>query len=415
MHVVLNQLASLRSKAGVGHYTHELLAALRREFADDCWSAFPDGWTARVVEEAGRWIRLFPSRRATRSKSVQDHQIFSATQSSRSFRVNWLDAIHGRARTFVQDCLTHQLRIRTRREAFDLYHEPNYLPVDSDLPTVATFHDLSLLLYPQWHPPERVRHFERQLPGVLKRCRHFLVDCRSVREEAIRHLGLSRDRVSVATIGIRRHLRPLSKAETAEGVRRAGLPPRYLLYVGTIEPRKNLLGLLRAYCELPASFRTRWPLILVGGWGWNTTEVAEFFHTRGAPAGVRYLGYLPERCLAAVYNGARALLYPSYYEGFGLPPLEMLACGGAVICSTASALVENVGGQAHLLHPDDHTGWRAALIRVTTDDDWWRELRRGAVECARPFTWERCAHETREVYRKALGLQGTPSQDRRAG
>jgi alpha-1,3-rhamnosyl/mannosyltransferase len=101
------------------------------------------------------------------------------------------------------------------------------------------------------------------------------------------------------------------------------------------------------------------------------------------------------------------LVFPSLYEGFGLPPVEMLACGGAVLASTAGAVAETVGRQAHLVEPLDVDGWRKAMLRVATDDDWWRGLRRGAVEAARPFTWERCAADTLRVYRHLCGQSQT--------
>src|SRR5207302_7892566 len=125
-----------------------------------------------------------------------------------------------------------------------------------------------------------------------------------------------------------------------------------------------LLVLLRAYCALPERLRLRWPLVLVGGWGWNTGELAAYLHQQARPRGVIHLGYVAEEHLAAVYNGARALVYPSLYEGFGLPPVEMMACGGAVLASTAGALVETVGSRAHLIDPHDIVGWRASMARV---------------------------------------------------
>ena len=117
-----------------------------------------------------------------------------------------------------------------------------------------------------------------------------------------------------------------------------------------------------------------------------------------------HLGYVADADLPVLYNGARALVYPSLYEGFGLPPVEMLACGGAVLASTAGALAETVGGQAHLIPAADEDGWRAAMLRVVTEDEWWQSLRQGAVEAARPYTWERCAATALRVYRQACGL-----------
>jgi alpha-1,3-rhamnosyl/mannosyltransferase len=181
------------------------------------------------------------------------------------------------------------------------------------------------------------------------------------------------------------------------------LPRRYLLYVGTIEPRKNIPTLLRAYCSLPDGIRSDWPLVLVGSWGWNSGGVADYLASEARQRGVLYRNYVAEGDLAALYNGARALVFPSLYEGFGLPPVEMLACGGAVLASTAGAVAETVGRQAHLIEPMDVDGWRQAMLRVVRDDDWWKELRRGAAEVARPFTWERCAADTLRVYRLLCG------------
>jgi alpha-1,3-rhamnosyl/mannosyltransferase len=209
--------------------------------------------------------------------------------------------------------------------------------------------------------------------------------------------------------GIRPNLQPLKIEQVRAGLRALGLPPRYLLFLGTLEPRKNVLMLLRAYCSLPGWLRERYPLVLVGGTGWNCLDIHEYVNREGKHKGVIHVGYLADEHLPTLYNGARALLFPSLYEGFGLPPLEMLACGGAVLASPAGAVAEVAGRKAHLLDPGDGDGWRQAIMRVTTDEDWWLELRRGAVESARPFTWERCAEETLAVYQRVLtGEQTLP-------
>jgi alpha-1,3-rhamnosyl/mannosyltransferase len=201
--------------------------------------------------------------------------------------------------------------------------------------------------------------------------------------------------------------------QVAPVLHRLGLPPRYLLYLGTIEPRKNLMTLLHAYCALPSRLRDRWPLLLVGSWGWNAGELADFLQQKARPCGVIHQGYVEEAFIPAIYNGARALAYPSHYEGFGLPPVEMMACGGAVLASTAGALVETVGRRAHLLEPFDVDGWRDGLQRVLEDDDWWQALRRGVTVLAEPFTWDQCAADTLRVYRSVCGVP-EPATGRRA-
>jgi alpha-1,3-rhamnosyl/mannosyltransferase len=395
MRVVVNRLAALGLKTGIGHYTVQLLRCLRQQAGPDEIDPFPTGWVGKVRAACARLRPRLEPRAAPGQASPAGLRRAALEQARRL----------GRA------VIARYFRIVCARRRYDLYHETNFIPLAGDRPTVVTLHDLSVLLHPEWHPADRVALFERHFRKGLKDCAHFLAISEHGRQEVIRTLGIAPERVTRTYMGIRPGLGPLPPEAVAPVLRRLGLPPRYLLYLGTIEPRKNVLLLLRAYCGLPQAVRERWPLLLVGGWGWNTAEVAEYLHGEARHRGVIHLGYLDEEHVPAVYNGARALLYPSLYEGFGLPPVEMLACGGAVLASTAGAVAETVGGHAHLLPPSDLDEWRAALRRVAGDDDWWNELRRGAVAAARPYTWERCAADTLRVYRS---LAGAAAPTRRA-
>jgi alpha-1,3-rhamnosyl/mannosyltransferase len=302
--------------------------------------------------------------------------------------------------------MAQHFRLVCKLRGYDLYHEPNFIPLPCDQPTLATLHDLSVVLHPEWHPADRAAYFESHFHQGLARCSHFLAISEFGRQEMIRYLGIPPARITTTYMGIRPGLGPLPASHTARVLRQLQLPARYLLYLGTIEPRKNLLLLLQAYCTLPEKVRARWPLLLVGSWGWNTMGVADFLQREARHRGVLHRGYVAEQHLAAIYNGARALVYPSLYEGFGLPPVEMMACGGAVLASTAGALVETVGSRAHLIDPQDIDGWRRAMRRVVEDDDWWQELRSGTMAVARPFTWDRCAAQTWRIYR-AVGTDAT--------
>jgi glycosyltransferase involved in cell wall biosynthesis len=178
------------------------------------------------------------------------------------------------------------------------------------------------------------------------------------------------------------------------------LPSRYLLSVGTVEPRKNVQTLLTAFADLPAAVREACPLVLAGPWGWKSSGERAFFETTAKPLGAMHLGYVADDDLPALYAGASALLFPTFYEGFGLPPLEMLACGGAVVCSsTSEAVREVVGPCGEYVHPSDVPGWREMMRRAATDD----LRRRDGVERAAGFTWKRAAMETLDVYRAVLG------------
>ena len=183
---------------------------------------------------------------------------------------------------------------------------------------------------------------------------------------------------------------------------RLHLPPTYLLHIGTIEPRKNLLLLLRAYTSLAAELRARCPLVLVGPWGWRFEEVGVFYEAEARHRNVMHLGYVADADLPAVYNGARALVFPTLYEGFGMPAAEMLACGGAVVGSATPALTEVLGSCGTTIDPADADGWRTAMARVIAKPDWADELRRGGVERASEFTWANCARDTVKAYRAAV-------------
>src|SRR5262249_55832580 len=165
-------------------------------------------------------------------------------------------------------------------------------------------------------------------------------------------------------------------------------------------PRKNVATILRAYCMLPEALRRRHALVLVGAWGWKYREVREYYESTARPRGVVHLGYVADENLPALYNAARALVFPSHYEGFGLPPLEMLACGGAVISSAAAALREVLGKHAHFVEPEDVVAWRRAMGRILLDGGWHHKLCQAGRDRARQFSWEDTAERTWRIFRR---------------
>jgi alpha-1,3-rhamnosyl/mannosyltransferase len=393
MRVLVNALTAAGGRTGIGHYTAQLLRCLRDQADADAIDCFPSPWIRRARHA---WIRLRPWIEGENPPPTQAIRNISVSS-------NWRYRALHRLRSAGQTLLTRDLRAHCRHRDYDLYHEPNFIPLPSDLPTVATIHDLSVLLHPEWHPADRVANFAQRFREGLTRCVHFLAISEFARQEIIHTLNIRPEQVTRTYMGVRPGLGPMPPEQVEQALKRLNLPPRYLLYLGTIEPRKNLLTLLRAYCSLPATVRSRYPLLLVGGWGWNAGDVAAYLDHEAKARGVVHLGYVPDEHTPALYNGARALVFPSFYEGFGMPPLEMLACGGAVIASMAGAIAETVGRQAHLVNAPDLDGWRAAMLRVIEDDDWHAELCRGAEETAQPFTWEACAADTFSAYRLVSG------------
>jgi len=381
MRVLVNEISTWdRTKSGVGHYTSGLVTALAARRDVELFH-YPPPWLGLTLAGWKRGRRWLPLQGGAIPSSPW---IITAPASRPSLK-------HRLLQGHFQHCC--------HRGQFDLYHEPNFIPFQCELPTVVTIHDLSVLLHPEWHPAERVRHYEQRFHHSLARSSHVLTVSEFTRREVITALGWPPERVTRAYNGVRQSMKPLPADAVRVTLTRLRLPPRYLLHVGTIEPRKNLLMLLRTYGSLPPAIRESCPLVLVGGWGWNQDEIARLLESDGRRLGIVHLGYVADRDLPAIYNGATALVFPSFYEGFGLPVLEMMACGGAVLASTAEVLVELVADQAHLIDPHDAGGWRDAMARVVTDADWRSTLRAGAARKAARFTWEACAADTVKVYR----------------
>lgn len=386
MRVILNGLSTLRQKSGIGHYIDSLHACFRSLSAPDEVFLFPGAAASRMAKPFGRFVRGGGRGEGARRSILSPRR--------------WLGDSVQLALRMAKSGSKKLFRLASRR--FDLYHEPNYIPVPTDLPTVVTVHDLSVLMHPEWHPVDRVRSFEAAFSSGLERCHHVITDSQAIRREIIDVLGIAPDRVTAVPLGMRSVFRPMREETVASMLAPMKLKPGYLLHVGTIEPRKNLLMLMQAYADLPSGLRDRHPLILIGGWGWRTDKIRDFYESVGRRAGVRHIGYAPEECLPALYNGARALVFPSHYEGFGFPPLEMLACGGAVLASNVAAVKEIMPVGTKLLPTDDLAAWRDAMSHALRDDDFYTRLRRGGPAHAGQFQWDECARLTWDIYKRVL-------------
>jgi glycosyltransferase involved in cell wall biosynthesis len=387
MRVILNGVSALKPKTGVGHTTVNLHRALCEPKSDDRYWLFPGDALSRIGSAALRQI-------ASKKRAP-------AAASQQSQRPTLRSLVFDAAKAAYRE----SFRVAARWGRFDLYHEPNFVPIRTTLPTVVTVHDLSVLLHPEWHPADRVAFHEKHFLAGIAAAQHVIVVSEAVRDEMITVLGFDPRRVSAIHNGIDAQYVPQSRVCIDSLRSRRGLPPNYFLTVGTIEPRKNLLTVMKAFCDLPAEVRSACPLVLAGGWGWKSGPERDLFEREAQPRGAIHLGYVPDDDLPALYSGAAALLYPSFYEGFGLPVAEMLACGGAVIASTAAAVREVAGRHAPILEPLDVAGWRAAMLRTHREPDWLDSFRAGGVRHAARFQWSAAADETRSVYRRVLGLE----------
>lgn len=397
--VVVNDRPLRQTLTGVGHYIRQLLLALAEEdFGVDAAPFFYTHLSRRDWRRAGG---------AHESVAVAERRAGTAPRAAlpQSRKPWWL-------RRMMQGAYGAVFRALAGR--YDVYHEPNHIPMASRLPTVTTVHDLSVLEHPEWHPADRVKWYEAEFAAGVRQTRHFLAASEFTKHRMIERLGVPAERITVTL----QAARPAFFVQPAERVRPAlealDAPADAFLYVGTLEPRKNVTGLIDAYSRLPAPLRRRHPLLLIGAWGWKHDGLRARLARQGLADDVRLLGYLDDDNLARLYTSCRAFVWPTLYEGFGLPPLEAMACGAPVVVSDVTSLPEVVGDAGVRLSPSDIDGWTAAMRRLAEDEAWRGELARRGVERAAQFSWSRCARATAAVYRAVATAPVRPRRARSA-
>ena len=295
------------------------------------------------------------------------------------------------------------LGVEVARLRLDLLHSPDFIPPAFGYRrSVVTVHDLNFLYYPQFLTAESHRYYNQQIEWAVRRAAHILADSHATKFDLTLMLDVPPEKVTVVHLAADLSFRPLPGAEARRIAARYGLEPGYLLFVGTLEPRKNLPGLLQAYRLLLDGKVTAAPLVLVGGKGWLYDEIFERVEALRLTGQVRLLHDVPDADLPGVYNVASVLAMPSFYEGFGLPALEAMACGTPVVVADRASLPEVVGEAGLLVNPDDPDDIAQALTRVLTDEPLRAQMQELGLAQAARFTWKRTAQETLTVYREVL-------------
>jgi glycosyltransferase involved in cell wall biosynthesis len=283
-----------------------------------------------------------------------------------------------------------------------LYHATEHLLMPlRDTPTVLTVHDLIFELFPQHHKRLNYWFLKNAMPVFVRRADAIIAISESTRRDLMQNYGTPADKITVVYEGASPAFQPAGPAAIS-GVRRAyDLPERFLLCVGTIEPRKNLPRLLQALTRLRQG-EPDLHLVVVGKRGWLYEEFFRQIEQLGLEKAVHLPGYVPDADLPAVYGAAAALVLPSVYEGFGLPLLEAMACGTPVVSSSAASLREIGGSAALYFDPLEVDDIVAQVRRVLIDDTLRAELREAGLERAARFSWRRAARETLAVYNRIL-------------
>lgn len=289
-----------------------------------------------------------------------------------------------------------------KRRSLTLFHGTNFdIPLWKRCPTILTVHDLSVYLYPETHEARHVRRSRRRLPLMARIATKIITHSESVRHEVVEHLHVAREKVVPIPAAARSIFRPLPPEQTVETRKRLGVEDEFLLFVGTIEPRKNLLILLSAYRELLRATESCPQLVIVGKKGWLTDELFTRLRELEIEERVNLTGYLSDDDLCALYSSCRIFIYPSIYEGFGLPPLEAMACGAPVITTSIPSIMEVAEGAACLVAPASVDDLAQSIISLLRDEKERQRLSSNGLKRAREFSWDRTAQLMLGVYREA--------------
>ncbi|MBI2939214.1 MAG: glycosyltransferase family 4 protein [Chloroflexi bacterium] len=302
-----------------------------------------------------------------------------------------------------------RLWTQTRLAAALLHDRPDVLFVPAHvLPVlrvcrgVVTVHDLGHLDYRFAYPPARWWYLHLGTWYSVRAASRVIADSQTTRDDLVRRLGVAPARIDVVSLGYDPAFRPLAGAEVAPVIARYGLDRPYFLAVGTIQPRKNYRRLLEAFARLDETDRRRHRLVIAGKPGYGADDVYRAATALGLGDAVRFLGYTPEADLPALLNGAVALVFPSLYEGFGLPTLEAMACGTPVVASRAGSLPEVVGEAGLLVDPTGPENIAGALARLIAQPSLRADLRERGLVRSQQFSWARCAAETLSAIERAV-------------
>lgn len=382
MRIGIDYTAATHQQAGIGRYTRGLVLALAQQNTEDEFVLLVTG---------GRSDRAGPQTQQLESVLPGSFRIMRAPLSERVWTILW-----------------HRMRLPLPVDLFtgpvDIFHSPDYvLPPLRQGKTVVTIHDLSFLRYPEGAEPKLRRYLSSVVPRAVSRADLVLGDSENTRNDIIELLGVPPGKVEVLHPGVDEIFRVVEDERVLTEVSSLhGLDFPFILTVGTVEPRKNLILLLDAYAALRKASDVPHKLVIAGGKGWLYEGVFRRVEELSLDEDVIFLGFVADQNLPALYSLADVFVFPSLYEGFGLPPLEAMACGTPVITSRTSSLPEVVD-EAGLMVPANDPDMLAETIgRVLNDPGLGEDLAKRGVSQARKFTWQATGEKLLAIYQRLL-------------
>jgi glycosyltransferase involved in cell wall biosynthesis len=382
MHIGIDYTAGAWQGAGIGRYSRELVRAIVAQGHAHDYSLF---YAAGGLAPDSPYI-------------AELRRLCDANANLRSVPI----PLSPRRLTQFWQRLRAPLPVELFTGRLDILHAPDFVLPPTRARTIVTIHDLSFLVHPECAEPSMVRYLTDAVPRGLRRANVILADSQATRNDLARLLAIDPTRVELVYPGVGPEFRPMPEAAIAHVRRRLGLPDRFLLFVSTLEPRKNLVRLLEAFAQVIQAEDVDLHLVIAGRRGWLYEDIFAAIDRLQLRERVRLLDYVHDNDLPALYNLAAAFAYPSIYEGFGIPPLEALACGTPTIIADNSSLPEVVADAAVLVSAEDVSSIASGITRVISDAALRAQLRAAGPEQARTFTWQQAAQCVLACYQRAV-------------
>ena len=385
MKVILGCDPLLMPLTGIGHYTLNLGQQLLRDPRVDSLELFAH---AKFFDNS----LLAPRAEAIKATS-QPQSIVQKIRTAMSRSTMIVKA--------YEQIMPKLNRWQLRNHSDAIFHSPNFLMPDFSGKTVVTIHDLSTVRFPEFHPQARVGLVNNTIKRACNKADLLVTDAEYVRQELIETFGVDEDRVVTVHLGAAEQFRPRKESQCASTLAEQQLHyKQFFLFVSTLEPRKNLQRLLNAYNNYRQQNVDGLPLVLIGSSGWQQESFSELLNALVEKGWVRHLGYVDDHALAELYASARALLFPSIYEGFGLPALEAMQSGTAVLTSQDSAMSEIAAANSLLINPESELEIEQGIAKLHSDLEFVRSLELNGVQRAKDFSWEKCGNEMIQHYQK---------------
>ena len=375
MQIGIDYTAAVRQGGGIGRYTRELVAALLRLETQNHYATF--------AAVGGLKDRDWRSEIENLQSLISDLQFRAVPLTD-----DWLHRLWQRLRLPIP--------VEVFTGPLDVFYSPDFVlpPTLHATRTLLTVHDLSFLHYPDAFVPSLREYLERVVPRSVARADRVLADSKSTRDDLVAYFGTPPEKVEVLYSGVDSRFRSEKAPGEEERLKtKYGIEAPYVLSVGTLQPRKNYVRLIKAFAKLPLA---NLQLVIAGGQGWLYEEI--FVEAEKHGDRVRVLGFVDDANLPALYRGAELFAFPSLYEGFGIPPLEAMACGVPVVCSNTSSLPEVAGDAALKVDPLDTDGLTEAMVQALKDANLRREMTdKGLAQAAR-FTWAVAARQLLDTF-----------------